>query len=250
MKLSCKFGFDLAGSEISYCDGERWDRELGECRPDIGHKKVCDFETADLCGWTQNQWENDFLWRRRNGWNAIGKLKFGPKHDHTVHSLATNCQSNATIWQKKKFSLISHCRRENRWKATIWLQKAQMHWRSKNHDFGRQSIGKQTRWMHASAFTITCLALMLDGFGSLSNRSIEIWMKLPTIKSNVCANAGSKPFYRHRFFVLVSITLKMSIRRMNGTRDFSTWNRLRVIFKLYSRRLWRVDAFVTLPLTM
>lgn len=84
MKLSCNFGFDLAGSEASYCDGEQWDRELGECRPDIGHKKVCDFETADLCGWTQNQRENDFLWRRRNGWNAIGKLKFGPKHDHTV----------------------------------------------------------------------------------------------------------------------------------------------------------------------
>lgn len=82
MKLSCKFGFDLAGSETSYCDGERWISELGECRPDIGHKKVCDFET-DLCGWTQNQREN-ISWRRRNGWNAIGKLKFGPKHDHTV----------------------------------------------------------------------------------------------------------------------------------------------------------------------
>lgn len=83
-KLSCNFGFDLAGSETSYCDGEKWDRELGACRPDTGHKKVCDFETAGLCGWTQNERESDFSWRRRNGWNAIGKLKFGPKHDHTV----------------------------------------------------------------------------------------------------------------------------------------------------------------------
>lgn len=87
LKLSCNFGFDLAGSESSYCDGEKWDRMLGQCRPDIGHKKLCDFETADLCGWTQNQRENDFEWRRRNGWNAIGKLKFGPKHDHTVSSM-------------------------------------------------------------------------------------------------------------------------------------------------------------------
>lgn len=84
LKLSCKFGFDLAGSETAYCNGKRWDRELGDCRPDIGHSKVCDFETADLCGWSQDRIENDFLWVRRNGWNTNGKLKFGPKHDHTV----------------------------------------------------------------------------------------------------------------------------------------------------------------------
>lgn len=83
-KLSCLFEYDLAGSEIAYCDGEKWDRELGSCRQDVEHSKVCDFETATMCGWTQDQRENSFPWVRRNGWNAIGKLKFGPKHDHTV----------------------------------------------------------------------------------------------------------------------------------------------------------------------
>lgn len=85
--MSCQFGYDLAGSESAYCDGRHWDRELGECRPTIGLTKSCDFETADLCGWTQDSQENDFPWFRRNGWNAIGKLKFGPKHDHTVWKL-------------------------------------------------------------------------------------------------------------------------------------------------------------------
>lgn len=84
LKLTCNDGFNLAGSETAYCDGREWDRELGECREDVGHTKVCDFETAYLCGWTQDERENGFPWRRRNGWNAIGNLKFGPKHDHTV----------------------------------------------------------------------------------------------------------------------------------------------------------------------
>ena len=97
LKLSCNFGFDLAGSETSYCNGEQWDRELGECRPVVSYSKVCDFETSDLCGWTQNERENAFPWRRRNGWNAIGKLKFGPKHDHTVwvvHCVYSFCLEN------------------------------------------------------------------------------------------------------------------------------------------------------------
>lgn len=84
VKLSCNYGYNLAGQETAYCDGRQWDRELGECREDLGRTKVCDFETANLCEWTQDLRENDFPWKRRNGWNAIGKLKFGPKHDHTV----------------------------------------------------------------------------------------------------------------------------------------------------------------------
>lgn len=84
--MSCDVGFDLAGSAITYCDGEEWDRQLGECREESSQPKVCDFETASLCGWTQNRGENDFNWIRKNGFNSFGTLKFGPKHDHTVRA--------------------------------------------------------------------------------------------------------------------------------------------------------------------
>lgn len=84
LKLSCNVGFDLAGSELTHCDGEQWDRELGECRQESVQSMVCDFETATLCGWTQNDGENDFSWIRKNGFNSFGRLKFGPTHDHTV----------------------------------------------------------------------------------------------------------------------------------------------------------------------
>lgn len=81
--LFCPDGYLSAGSTMAYCDGQQWDRELGECRQDIGYSKICDFETVDLCEWTQDS-NNDFPWVRRSGWNSFEKLEFGPKHDHTV----------------------------------------------------------------------------------------------------------------------------------------------------------------------
>lgn len=81
--LFCQDGYVSAGSAIAFCDGKNWDRTLGECRLDVNHTKVCDFETVSLCGWTQDN-ENDFHWARRNGWVSYEKLEFGPKHDHTV----------------------------------------------------------------------------------------------------------------------------------------------------------------------
>lgn len=81
--LFCQDGYLSAGSTNTYCDGVAWDRELGECRPDVQHTKSCDFETSDLCEWTQDG-ENDFPWVRRNGWTSFEKLEYGPKHDHTV----------------------------------------------------------------------------------------------------------------------------------------------------------------------
>lgn len=81
--LFCQDGYLSAGSKNAFCDGVQWDRELGDCRPDVQHTKSCDFETSDLCEWTQDS-ENDFPWVRRNGWTSFEKLEFGPKHDHTV----------------------------------------------------------------------------------------------------------------------------------------------------------------------
>lgn len=81
--LFCKEGYLSAGTTIAFCDGQQWDRELGECRLDRENPKICDFETGNVCEWTQDG-ENDFPWLRKNGWNSFEKIEFGPKHDHTV----------------------------------------------------------------------------------------------------------------------------------------------------------------------
>lgn len=83
MELSCEPGFILASSGSAFCDGNNWNRQLGECRPIVGLSKRCDFETQDKCGWTQDA-DSDFDWVRRNGWNSSEKLVSGPNHDHTV----------------------------------------------------------------------------------------------------------------------------------------------------------------------
>lgn len=83
--LFCQNGYLSAGSTMAYCNGRQWDRELGNCRPDKGHTKVCDFETNDLCEWIQDP-ENEFPWLRKNGWTSFEKIEFGPKHDHTVNN--------------------------------------------------------------------------------------------------------------------------------------------------------------------
>lgn len=79
----CQDGYIVAGSSTAFCDGEKWDRELGECRLDVNHTKMCDFETTSMCGWEPDD-DNDFHWTRRNGWTSFEKLEFGPRHDHTV----------------------------------------------------------------------------------------------------------------------------------------------------------------------
>lgn len=86
--LFCQDGFVTAGNGIAFCNGEKWDRNLGECRLDVGHSKMCDFEAVHLCGWTQDgDNDNDFQWVQKNGWTSFEKLEYGPKHDHTVGNL-------------------------------------------------------------------------------------------------------------------------------------------------------------------
>lgn len=84
--LFCQDTFVAAGTTIAFCNGTSWDRNLGYCRSDVGHSKVCDFETISICGWTQDEEENDFHWVRKSGWNSFEKLEYGPKHDHTVNN--------------------------------------------------------------------------------------------------------------------------------------------------------------------
>lgn len=84
-ELYCRDGFSTAGSSYSFCNGAQWDRELGECRPEVAQSKSCDFETKSKCGWIEEN-DNDFPWLQKNGWNSFEKLESGPRHDHTVSS--------------------------------------------------------------------------------------------------------------------------------------------------------------------
>lgn len=84
--LYCNSGYISAGSTTTFCDGILWDREIGTCRKDAGFTKECDFETKNMCGWVQDESENDFSWVRKNGWRSFERLEYGPKYDHTVNT--------------------------------------------------------------------------------------------------------------------------------------------------------------------
>ena len=43
----------------------------------------CDFESPDLCGWTQDPHHN-FDWSRRNFQTPSGNIGTGPSFDHTL----------------------------------------------------------------------------------------------------------------------------------------------------------------------
>ncbi|XP_055313712.1 MAM and LDL-receptor class A domain-containing protein 1-like isoform X2 [Sitodiplosis mosellana] len=109
--LFCQEGYVAAGSSISFCNGNTWDRELGECRLDVGHSKICDFESVSICGWTQDD-GNDFHWVRKNGWNSFEKLEYGPKHDHTKgiplegHYMIAEATNSRTTQRSRIFSPI------------------------------------------------------------------------------------------------------------------------------------------------
>lgn len=84
ISLHCMYGFQLVGNREVYCDGLEWDRPLGTCR--VSHIRIrteCDFETTDLCGW-ENDEDNSYAWKRRNGFASFDKVVTGPNHDHTT----------------------------------------------------------------------------------------------------------------------------------------------------------------------
>ena len=79
----CRLGYTAAGSDIAYCDGSKWDRTIGTCRPiNDKNQKYCDFDDVQICEWT-NDSTHDFSWKRKNGIATTRILRTGPKHDHT-----------------------------------------------------------------------------------------------------------------------------------------------------------------------
>lgn len=82
--LLCSPTSIVAGNQRTFCDGQQWDRKLGECRPENEDTKRCDFESESICGWSTDQL-SEFPWIRKNGWNSFEKVESGPKHDHTVY---------------------------------------------------------------------------------------------------------------------------------------------------------------------
>lgn len=84
MSLHCLPDFELAGNKETYCNGTDWDRPLGTCRPaSTAIRTECDFETVDYCGW-ENDLENSYDWKRRNGFASFDRFVSGPIHDHTT----------------------------------------------------------------------------------------------------------------------------------------------------------------------
>ncbi|XP_046984900.1 zonadhesin-like isoform X1 [Schistocerca americana] len=88
--LVCDPGYTLSSSASSqiYCNGRVWrPRNLSPaCRALIhSPKSSCDFESEDICGWSQDS-VTDFLWIRNNYSTPSGHLKTGPSFDHTYGS--------------------------------------------------------------------------------------------------------------------------------------------------------------------
>nr|AAW79509.1 SR-CI [Drosophila simulans] len=79
----CHDGYVLVGGRTAYCDGERWNTQLGSCRRS-NHTRdhSCDFESEDQCGWEA---ETTFRrpWKRVSPVSDIHSLRTGPRHDHT-----------------------------------------------------------------------------------------------------------------------------------------------------------------------
>lgn len=81
-EIFCKSGYEIVGNQLSFCDGDKWDRTIGSCEPSNDTISTsCDFESASICGWTHDK-TSDYKWTRKNG--DTGPLRTGPRHDHTT----------------------------------------------------------------------------------------------------------------------------------------------------------------------
>ncbi|XP_047540805.1 uncharacterized protein LOC125073797 isoform X2 [Vanessa atalanta] len=79
----CLPGHKLVGSSVIYCDGRRWNSTAPTCVDSTAVSALsCDFETPDICGWTQSEL-HDFDWRRLNKKTPSSFLMTGPSYDHT-----------------------------------------------------------------------------------------------------------------------------------------------------------------------
>ncbi|KAH1011438.1 hypothetical protein HUJ04_000809 [Dendroctonus ponderosae] len=81
----CQQGYEINGPGTIYCDGFQWDNHVPSCIP--AHTKpslFCDFESDDLCHWTQDI-NHDMDWVRDNYQTPTGSsMPTGPSFDHTL----------------------------------------------------------------------------------------------------------------------------------------------------------------------
>lgn len=97
--LTCQSGFELAGPELAYCNGTNWDRPLGDCRETQNSTSSCDFENANICGWSpttkniKKKINTNYNWIRTNGVDRLNQMELkngepivrsGPINDHTT----------------------------------------------------------------------------------------------------------------------------------------------------------------------
>ncbi|PNF23103.1 hypothetical protein B7P43_G09127 [Cryptotermes secundus] len=84
VKFLCNPGYSLFGSSIMYCNGAVWNGTIPECKASEKIAQTwCDFESQDLCGWTQDPHHN-FDWSRQNFQALSGSVDTGPSFDHTL----------------------------------------------------------------------------------------------------------------------------------------------------------------------
>ncbi|XP_011298599.1 uncharacterized protein [Fopius arisanus] len=80
----CEPGYILVGSSEIYCNGKQWNGTAPFCRDTtLTAPTKCDFETPDLCWWTQDP-KHDFDWTRHNFQTPSWHIGTGPTHDHTL----------------------------------------------------------------------------------------------------------------------------------------------------------------------
>lgn len=72
VKVVCNPGYTLIGSSSVYCNGIAWNETFPRCKAaEPNPLKSCQFETDDLCGWSQDP-IHDIDWKRQNHLNLSG----------------------------------------------------------------------------------------------------------------------------------------------------------------------------------
>ncbi|XP_066998462.2 neuropilin-1a isoform X3 [Anabrus simplex] len=82
--LICDPGYALIGSGTILCVDSQWNDTVPICETiDSGSQTSCDFETEDICGWTQDL-NHNFGWSRQSLATPSGHIGTGPSFDHTL----------------------------------------------------------------------------------------------------------------------------------------------------------------------